>query len=185
MRIIAGKHRGRILHTVNDLSVRPATDRVKSAIFNSLQSRIDWNGATVLDLFAGSGSIGLEALSRGAKNITFVESSSPVLEFLKNNILNLNEEVNCNIIPISVEQYLSSSHSPFSIVFADPPYEDSELPQLPQKIFFSNLVEQDGLLVIEHPVKLKFDLTDEIRCVRNSNYGRTAVSFFQFERSTK
>lgn len=179
MRIITGKHKGRKILTVNDLSVRPATDRVKSAIFNALQTRIFWPDAKVLDLFAGSGNIGLEALSRGAKKITFVEFSKPVVEVLKNNILHLNEMENCNVFETSVEAFLKMNSEIFDIVFADPPYEFSELKLLPDMIFFCDIVKEDGLLVIEHPKNTEFKLPIFVKCIRSENYGRTAVSFFK------
>lgn len=181
MRIITGKHRGKKIETLNNYSIRPATDRVKSAIFNSLQSRINWNGAKVLDLFAGSGNIGLEALSRGARKITFVEKSEDAISILEKNILHLNEMDNCDVIHSSFEEYIKRNNESFDIVFADPPYAINFLNQLPNMIFFSKIVGDNGLLVIEHPTKFIFDLKNEIICLRNANYGRTSVSFFQMK----
>ncbi|HTX18541.1 MAG TPA: RsmD family RNA methyltransferase, partial [Bacteroidota bacterium] len=86
MRVIAGRHKGKPLRTVADLSVRPATSRVKGSIFNILQSRIDWRTARVLDLFAGSGSLGIEALSRGAGEAVFVEASGEAARRITRNL---------------------------------------------------------------------------------------------------
>ena len=179
MRIISGKYRSRKIETLNDLSIRPATDRVKGAIFNSLQSRIDLNGANVLDLFAGSGNIGLEALSRGAQKIVFVENSKYAIEVINKNISSLNENENCDVIEISFEQFLKINSIEFDLVFADPPYVYSDLNKLPKMIFFSKIVKQNGLLVIEHPITTKFETDEIFECIRSANYGRTVVSIFQ------
>ncbi|MEK7250587.1 MAG: RsmD family RNA methyltransferase, partial [Bacteroidota bacterium] len=82
MRVISGIYKGRILKTVNDLSVRPVTDRVKQTLFDMLINRIEMDSATVLDLFAGSGGLGIEALSRGAAHVTFVESDSEAAHYI-------------------------------------------------------------------------------------------------------
>ena len=86
MRIIAGTYRGRILLTVPDFSIRPTTDRVKQTVFDILSNRIDLNGVNILDLFSGSGSLGLEAISRGAMSATFIEKSPKSLAVLQKNV---------------------------------------------------------------------------------------------------
>ncbi len=102
MRVIAGKYKGRQLRTVADLSVRPATSRVKSSVFNILQNRIDWGESLVLDLFAGSGSLGIEALSRGARRVVFVENSKRAVEYLKQNIALISAEPESEVVAADV-----------------------------------------------------------------------------------
>jgi 16S rRNA (guanine966-N2)-methyltransferase len=178
MRVIAGKYKGRRLTTVADLSVRPATDRVKSAIFNTLQTRIDWRTAMVLDLYAGSGSVGIEALSRGAVHTTFVENDRKAFAFLQANIQLIKAEQDATLIFGSVDQFLAVPRRAFAVVFADPPYAIPTLSQLPDRVFASGVVAEDGMLVIEHPAHHQFDPSARCRAIVEKIYGRTAVSYF-------
>lgn len=178
MRVIAGKYKGRRLSTVSDLSVRPATDRVKSAIFNTLQTRIDWRTATVLDLYAGSGSVGIEALSRGALHTTFVEYDRKAFAFLQANIAMIKAEADATLVLGSVDQFLAVPRHAFSVVFADPPYAIPTLSRLPDMVFASGVVAEDGMLIIEHPAHHKFDPSARCRAVVEKTYGRTAVTYF-------
>lgn len=118
MRIIAGHAKGRRIHGPPGRDTRPMTDRVREAVFSALGGAVD--GADVLDLFAGSGSIGLEALSRGAERAVFVERSRPALEVLRSNIerVGLGGEVH----RADVATYLAGAEEPFDLVFVDPPY---------------------------------------------------------------
>ncbi len=178
MRVIAGKYKGRRLTTVADLSVRPATDRVKSAIFNTLQTRIDWRTATVLDLYAGSGSVGIEAMSRGAVHATFVEYDRKAFVFLQANIALIKAEADATLIFGSVDQVLAAPRQRYSVVFADPPYSLATLNQLPGKIFASGVLEPEGMLVIEHPTHFHFEPSPLCRALIERAYGRTAVTYF-------
>jgi 16S rRNA (guanine966-N2)-methyltransferase len=178
MRVIAGKYKGRRLTTVADLSVRPATDRVKSAIFNTLQTRIDWRTATVLDLYAGSGSVGIEAMSRGAVHATFVEYDRKAFAFLQANIAMIRAEDDATLIFGSVDQVLAAPRQHYGVVFADPPYALPTLAQLPGKIFASGVLEPDGMLVIEHPTHFDFESSPLCHAAIEKVYGRTAVTFF-------
>ena len=122
MRIIAGLHRGRIIRTVKDLSVRPATDRVRQALFDILSARMDLSGIDVLDLYAGSGSLGLEALSRGASHATFVEQSRPAANVLEANIAALGCGGVSEVVRGDALDYVDRARGSFDLVFADPPY---------------------------------------------------------------
>ncbi|MGE5315541.1 MAG: 16S rRNA (guanine(966)-N(2))-methyltransferase RsmD [Acidobacteriota bacterium] len=178
MRVIAGKYKGRRLSTVTDLSVRPATDRVKSAIFNTLQTRVDWRTASVLDLYAGSGSVGIEALSRGAVHATFVEFDRKAYGFLEANIRLIKAEADATLVFGSVDQFLAVPRRQYAVVFADPPYAIATLSQLPGKIFASGVVAPEGILVIEHPAHHQFDHSPLCRVLVERTYGRTAVTYF-------
>ena len=157
MRVIAGKYKGRQLRTVADLSVRPATSRVKSSIFNILQNRVDWGESLVLDLFAGSGSLGIEALSRGARRVVFVENSKRAVEYLKQNIALIDASAECEVVASDVFEYLARPRALFDVVFADPPYDFEVLKRLPTMIFQSGVVSPEGYLIIEHPQELHFE----------------------------
>lgn len=189
MRVIAGKYKGRILRTVPDNSVRPATDKVKGAIFNVMQSRINWSQSQVLDLFAGSGSVGIEALSRGAKKVVFVESSRSAVQYLKANLEsittngNANDALNAQVVHGDVYQFIQSLHRQYDVIFADPPYALESLPDLPNTIFERNLVADDGYLIIEHPKNFEFHPGSDWEIAVQKNYGRTSVSFFQHKKT--
>lgn len=183
MRIIAGKYKGRVLKTVPDNSVRPATDTVKGAIFNVMQSRVDWTKAVVLDLFAGSGSVGIEALSRGAHKVVFVENSRAALQFLKLNLESIGANGDSHVVQGDVYQYLKSSYRKYDVVFADPPYAMESLHELPNSIFESNVVSKHGYLVIEHPTRFEFNPGSRWEIATQKVYGRTCVSFFQHKKS--
>src|SRR5689334_3032384 len=134
MRIITGKFKGRRLLTVPNDSVRPATDRVKGSIFNMLQNRLNLVDAAVLDLFAGSGSLGFEALSRGAASVVFVDDSSIALEFVDRNAGVLGCADACETIQGDALDFIAKARSKFDLIFADPPYEYPGTSRLPEAI---------------------------------------------------
>ena len=179
MRVIAGKHKGRRLRTVDDLSVRPATSRVKESIFNILQNRVDWPETSVLDLFAGSGSLGIEALSRGARRAVFVEDSKRALTFLKQNVEMIRSGTEAEIVASDVFDFLARPRATFDVVFADPPYAFEALQRLPTMIFQSGVVSPDGYVIIEHPQELEFTPSLSWEPAVTRKYGRTVVTFFQ------
>jgi 16S rRNA (guanine966-N2)-methyltransferase len=183
MRVIAGKYKGRKLETVPDNSVRPATDKVKGAIFNVLQSRVNWNSAKVLDLYAGSGSVGIEALSRGAKNCIFVEKSRSALQFLKSNIETIGAESDANVVYGDVDMFIDSTRMKFEVVSADPPYALEALKNIPNKIFEKDLIAHEGYLIIEHPARYEFAQNSMWEVTVQKVYGNTSVSFFQHKKS--
>jgi len=178
MRIITGKYRGRTIETVRDKSVRPATDRVKSTIFNVLQSRLALNGADVLDLFAGSGSLGLEALSRGAARSVFVDSSRHVLDLLETNAEHLGCLDDCILIQADAQAFIGKSSERFDLIFADPPYAYDGTRLLPQEIFEKGLLKKDGYLIIEHTRQTSFPESAGHGIAVTKEFGTTHVSFF-------
>ena len=183
MRVIAGKYKGRKLETVPDNSVRPATDKVKGAIFNVLQSRVNWTSAKVLDLYAGSGSVGIEALSRGAKSCIFVEKSRNALQFLKSNIESIGADSDANVVYGDVDMFVESTRTTFDVIFADPPYALEALKYIPNKMFEKQLIASDGYLIIEHPTRYVFENNSKWDVVVEKKYGNTTVSFFQHKKS--
>ncbi len=177
MRIIAGEYKGRVLTTVPDNSVRPATDRVKSTIFNMLQNRLDLNGANVLDLFAGSGSLGFEALSRGAENVVFVESSSKVAKMIEENITMLKCADQCDVVQTEALTYMQFCRQEFDLIFADPPYAWGQTAEIPELIFEKNLLKKDGFLIIEHIKHVPMETTQLYKLAVQKEFGQTRVSF--------
>jgi 16S rRNA (guanine(966)-N(2))-methyltransferase RsmD len=178
MRIITGKYRGRTIETVRDKSVRPATDRVKTTIFNVLQSRLGLEGIEVLDLFAGSGSLGLEALSRGGARCVFVDTSRHVLDLLEANVERLGCLDDCILIQADAEAFIGKTAERFDLIFADPPYAYEETHMLPQRITGNGLLKKNGYLIIEHTKQTSFpELTGHGIAV-TKEFGGTQVSFF-------
>lgn len=183
MRVITGLYKGRILKTVDDLSVRPATDRVKQTIFDMLTNRIELEGATVLDLFAGSGGLGIEALSRGAKHVTFVETNTEAADFIEKNVEMLGCVSATEILSIDAMQFLRRSQDRYDLVFADPPYEYDETATIPLVVFQDKILKKHGYLLIEHASKLKFSSTSLYRAGPSKKFGRTVVTFFHHPRA--
>jgi 16S rRNA (guanine(966)-N(2))-methyltransferase RsmD len=179
MRIISGEFKGRNLVSVLDNSVRPATDRVKTTIFNMLQNRLRIHGAHVLDLFAGTGSLGFETLSRGAANTVFVESSNNIVRVIQNNIELLKCDDRAEVIQLDALYYLNSCRERFDLIFADPPYAFEQTKELPALIFQRNLLNNDGLLIIEHSKHTVFEPNEMFQLSIQKEFGQTRVSFFQ------
>lgn len=183
MRVITGLYKGRILRTVNDLAVRPATDRVKQTIFDMLSNRIDLEGTRILDLFAGSGSLGIEALSRGAKHVTFVETNADALDFIEKNVEALGCEPSTEILSMDAMQFLRRSQDRYDLVFADPPYAYDETANIPSVVFQDKILKRHGYLLIEHASKLEFSSTPLYHAGPSKKFGRTIVTFFQHPRT--
>ena len=175
MRIIAGKFRGCPLRTVRDLSVRPTTDRAKQTIFDILSTRIEFDGISVLDLFAGSGGLGLEAISRGAGSAVFVDSSRDVLNLLESNVRKLGCEAQCTLHPADVFWYLKNTTRTFDLVFADPPYKLETIGTIPRAIYESGTTRNGTYVVMEHSKTSAIDLSESMYEVIRKPFGQTTV----------
>ncbi|MCB0367085.1 MAG: 16S rRNA (guanine(966)-N(2))-methyltransferase RsmD [Bdellovibrionaceae bacterium] len=148
MRIIAGKYRGRKLVSFQAGHIRPTTDRVKESLFNKIAPYIE--GARVLDLFAGTGNLGIEALSRGAAEVVFVEKSGRSLQILKKNLttLGINEDV--KVVKDDVFKFVKKwDGAPFDVVLADPPFTEKIAHPVMEILAQFPLVTPEGLIVIE------------------------------------
>ena len=175
MRIIAGTYRGRTLETVRDLSVRPTTDRAKQTIFDILSNRIDFDGIEVLDLFAGSGSLGLEAVSRGAAHVTFVEKSRKTIDVLEKNIRSLGCAAQCTVYPADVFWYLKNLRRPYGLVFADPPYRLETIGTIPDAVFESGALPEGRYLVMEYSRGSAVALDERKYEILKKPFGQTVV----------
>jgi 16S rRNA (guanine966-N2)-methyltransferase len=179
MRIITGRFRGRVLPgTVGD-GVRPATDKVRGAIFNILQNRLDLRGIDVLDLFAGTGSLGFEALSRGARNATFVDTDRSAVRVIRENAAALGCPDECEISQSDAAGYVSRRIGIFGLIFADPPYAYERIGDLPGLVLASGMLAPGGYLVIEHRKGSAFTALPAGNPVITRTFGSTEVSFFQ------
>lgn len=181
VRIITGKYKGRQLTTVRDNSVRPATDRVKGSIFNVLQNRLALQDAVVLDLFAGSGSLGFEALSRGAGQVVFVDGSSAALDAVEENAEELDCLDSCELVEDDALSFIRREHREFDLIFADPPYAWESIPLLPVEIVTRKLLKKQGFLIIEHSKQTEFQSNENYKLSVRKEFGNTRVSFFTIQ----
>lgn len=178
MRIISGLAKGRRLSSPNTLKVRPATDKVKESLFSILG---DISEVKVLDLFAGTGSVGLEALSRGAHSCTFVEADRQIAEFINKNITICGFESCYKLLKMPVAKalpLLEKRQEHFDLIFIDPPYDKNLLNPTLQLLAQSKLLRPHSVLVCEHsPRELPFGKNLEISDQRK--YGQTLISFLK------
>jgi len=174
MRIIGGKLKGRKLNAPHLPDARPTTDFARESLFNILQSRYVIEDAKVLDLFAGSGSIAFEFISRGAQKVTCVDLYSPGLAFIRNTA----KDWDCRIETVrsDVFRYLKVKSTAFDIVFADPPFDLKNVTELPKLIIENGWLKENGLLIAEHGKAGQFSGFDKF--VEERAYGKVHFSFF-------
>lgn len=182
MRIIAGKLRGRRIAAPTGTQTRPTSDRVREALFSSLDSRLGTlDGAIVLDAFAGSGALGIEALSRGASSVTFVETAPSALAVLRKNIEALSLDDRTHIVRGDAfvrTQRGSVPGGPFSLLFLDPPYRinKSEVRTLVEHMLDAQLMIPGAFVVWEHASETDADWPDQCVELGSHRYGSTTVS---------
>ncbi|MEX2456082.1 MAG: 16S rRNA (guanine(966)-N(2))-methyltransferase RsmD [Balneolaceae bacterium] len=177
MRIITGKLKGRNVPIPKTDLLRPTSDRTKESLFSVIAARRYLDQTVVLDLFAGSGNLGFEAISRGAKHATFVDSESAHLEHITK--LATTFEVDDQILTVQsdVEDYLERSHASFDFIFADPPYDYYNMEGLIHSIMDNDWLNTDGWFILEHDKRHDFSKLE--KCVFSKAYGRTIVSIFK------
>lgn len=172
MRIISGKYKGKKIDGYNIKGTRPTMGRVKESLFAMLNPYLD--GSTCLDLFAGSGSLGLEAVSNGAKELILVDNNSIVIKTLKQNIQNMKEDI--TIIKEDYESYLKKCHKKFDIIFLDPPYDKNLISKAIELIIKYNLLNDGGLLVCEYENE---NIICPYNLIKNRSYGGKNIKVFQ------
>lgn len=177
MRIITGKLKGRRIHIPKGLDVRPTTDRTKESIFNVIEARIYLDGAMILDLFAGSGNLGFEAISRGAKKVTAVEHNSKNAKQIEKTAEQFDVEEQIRVATIDVMQYLNGMPLPHHFIFCDPPYQYAFINEIIEAVLTQNWLTDEGWFILEHDKSHRFK--DHPHCFFSKSYGRTIVSIFQ------
>lgn len=179
MRIIGGKHRGRVLAEFKGEAIRPTADRVKESVFNILSREIA--GARVLDLFCGSGALGLECISRGAKEAVFNDCSKDSVAVLTANIKKLGEGEVCTVRTLDYLSCLSVLQGKFDIVFLDPPYRFDYGVKAAQEIARRKLLSEDGVIVYERDKPFEKIVAESfgLRVADVRKYGKTYVSFLR------
>jgi 16S rRNA (guanine(966)-N(2))-methyltransferase RsmD len=177
MRIISGQYKGRRITAPKKLPVRPTTDMAKEALFNILNNHYYFDEISVLDLFAGTGSISYEFASRGTENIIAVDADFGCIKFI--NDTSKDFEMPIQTIKSDVYKFLENYKTKATIIFADPPYSFSidEFSKIPELIFQNELLETDGLLIVEHSKHT--DLSNLLHFEYSKSYGGNVFSFFK------
>lgn len=179
MRITGGVHRSRQLKAPKGDRTRPTSDRVREALFGILDARGRLADADVLDVFAGTGALGLEALSRGARSATFVEHAPPALAALRANVASLGEEARCRVVARRAHAALPElAEGAFDLVLCDPPWDD--VPELSDTLAeLARRARSGGWLIVEHARRTPAPSLEGVRLVETRVWGDTAVSFFE------
>lgn len=176
MRIISGKYKGRYIPVPRSFSARPTTDFAREGLFNVLANTYDFNGLVVLDLFAGTGSIGLEFASRGAAQVDMVEINARSVAFLQRTARQLGIE-NLRVIRSDASKFIRQCRNRYDLVFADPPYELDILPSLPELVLGAEILVETGWFILEHGKKNSFVHHPCFRALRH--YGSVHFSIFE------
>lgn len=182
MRIITGKIKGMNLFSPQNMNIRPTADRVKESVFNILGNNF-WD-SIVLDLFAGSGNLGLESWSRGAEAVHFVECNPQSLALLNKNIQKAKVQDYVKVYrndAIRSIAYFANQEIKFDYIFADPPYNKDFITKILVQIDEFDIVKENGIIIIEHSTQELIDLTslNKLSLVRKERYGDTVVSFLK------
>lgn len=186
MRVISGNKKGQKLLSLKRRKIRPTSDKVKGAIFNILG---DVEGEKVLDLFAGSGALGIEALSRGAGEVVFVDDSLASANLIRSNLEKLGFEGKGQVVKKNVLGFLGSKNEPafggFDLILADPPYGKGICQVILEKLSKKSFLNPEGIVVIEHHKKEKIEEGKKLVLLKQRRYGDTLVSFFREKSNNK
>jgi len=177
VRVITGSARGAKLKTLEGLDTRPTSDRVKEAIFNIIQ--FDVEGRRVLDLFAGSGQMAIEALSRGASYAVLVDRNAEAVKVIRENVKKVRFADQTTILQSDYLRYLSTCREKFDIIFLDPPYAEAYLENALQKISEIDILSEGGIIVCERSREKRISAQiGDLICSKDYCYGKTAVNLF-------
>ena len=175
MRIIAGTLRGRRLNPPQNLPVRPTTDMARESLFNILNNYVDFDECSVMDLFAGTGAVSLEFVSRGAREVTAIDINAQCTDYIKQCSTQLGVR-NLHVVRADVFDLLKRANRRFDIVFADPPYALEALASLPDLVFGAGVLTDDGIFVLEHPREYSFE--EHPHFWQHRAYGKVNFTFF-------
>lgn len=180
MRVIGGTAKGRKLASLKGFRIRPTQDHIRESLFNILAPHID--GASILDLFAGTGALGIEGLSRGAERCTFVESSYKCLSVIKQNLTATGFMERGTLLKLNLPTKLpqvAAQGLAYDVIFSDPPYNFEKYGELLAAVIKCNLLNDNGLLLLEHSARGPvIESAGSLKLVRRAEYGETHVSFF-------
>lgn len=176
MRIISGKYKGKRIHPPSNFKARPTTDFAKESLFNIIENNFDITELSILDLFAGTGSISYEFASRGAKRIATVESDSNHFRFIEKTLRSL-DMPQIDTVRSDAFKVIKNPWESYDIIFADPPFDHEKLEAIPEMILHNNLLAPGGWFILEHPSKMSFVHLKSLFDQRK--YGGVNFSFFK------
>ena len=175
MRIISGKYKSRRFKVPSNFKARPTTDFARENLFNILNNTFDWEETTALDLFSGTGSIAFEFVSRGCPRVVSVEQNNNHYDF----ICSVKDKLEADELwPLKADvfKYLKNGYEKFDLIFADPPYDLSDIDKIPDLIFKKELLKPNGLLILEH--SKNHDFSENEHFLKAKTYGSVHFSFF-------
>jgi 16S rRNA (guanine966-N2)-methyltransferase len=175
LRVVSGKYRGKKIVFPKKFPSRPTTDFAKEALFNILQNKLDWESTSVLDLFAGTGNISAEFLSRGAESVLSVEKHPGVVKHLRK-VQEEFEDENWTIQRNEAFNFIETSKNKFDVIFADPPFGMKDLDRFVDKLLEGDHLKEDGMFILEHGKEN--DFSKHPRLDNTRNYGGVNFSFF-------
>jgi 16S rRNA (guanine966-N2)-methyltransferase len=176
LRIVSGSLRGKSIIPPKNFRARPTTDFAKEALFNILANHFDFEEIEVLDLFSGTGSIGYEFASRGARYVEMVESNFTHQDFIRKTLINLHIS-NARAVKSDAFIYIERMSRQYDIIFADPPYELEGIAELPDKVLSSRLIRPESWFILEHGEDN--DFSEHPGCFDQRKYGSVNFSFFR------
>lgn len=180
MRVIAGKAKGTVLRTPDGMKTRPTADRVKEALFSIIQ--FDLPGAKILDLFGGTGQLGIEAISRGARDAVFVDESNAACQLIQDNLKKAHMESEGKVLRADYLSYLSRCRDKFNIIFLDPPYAEVFLETALTKISQIDILQSGGIIVTERPLGKELPVQIEgYSRSRDYKYGKILLTLYRKE----
>ncbi len=178
MRIIRGKYGRRRFDVPTNITARPTTDFARENIFNVLENMVDFEGLTALDLFAGTGAVSFEFLSRGCTMVTSVEKAATQYNFIRKVAQTLNDN-NIRVVRGDALRFIDSAATSYDLVFADPPYDLTGFGEIPEKVLKSKLLKSGSIFIIEH--SKSYDFSQLPHFVEHRAYGSVNFSIFRIE----
>jgi len=191
MRIVAGKYKSRLIDMPKRVKIRPTQDRIREAIFNILGRRCV--GARVLDLYSGSGALGIEALSRGAREAAFIDSNKKCIKAIKGNLSSLNIEYNIDhnyeVVQVDALRFIelcSAKELRFDLIFLDPPYHKGMAEKTLIELDKCDIITCSGVVIAENFKKNKIpESLNNLKLIRQNTYGDTMISFYNALKTNK
>ena len=177
MRVISGKYRGKRLNSPIGNDVRPTADKVKESIFNVIQ--FDLTGCRFLDLFAGSGSIGIEAISRGAKHTLFADNSKASIDLIKSNLKGIDDDY--KVLNRDFKDALYCANGKWDFIFVDPPYKSDYICEICETVKQRDMLDKDGYIIYEHSQN-EYDLPDGMCICKRKQFGIVTVDYIGYSR---